>query len=51
MRYICYETYKKDLTNSVISGNDLNMKEFVFLAFGAILSLVYGLLELFIIYF
>lgn len=23
MRYICYETSKKDLTNSVISGNDL----------------------------
>lgn len=44
MLYICYETSKKDLTNSVISGNDLIMEEFVFVAFGAIFSVVYGLL-------
>lgn len=44
MRYICYETSKKDLTNLVISGNDLIMEEFVFVAFGAIISVVYGLL-------
>lgn len=44
MRYICYETSKKDLTNLVISGNDLIMEEFVFVAFGAIFSVVYGLL-------
>nr|XP_011454285.3 uncharacterized protein LOC105347086 [Crassostrea gigas] len=42
MRYICYETSKKDLTNLVISGNDLIMEEFVFVAFGAIISVVYG---------
>lgn len=44
MFYICYEIFKKDFINLVIFGNDLIMEEFVFVVFGVIFFVVYGLL-------
>lgn len=51
MCYICYEIFKKDFINLVIFGNDLIMEEFVFVVFGVIIFVVYGLLQLFIFIF